>query len=247
MNIKRGFLFIMAFSCFSSFSLANNLNIGVYIWSNCFKKLKSSEITNFIETKDIERIELSYKPYSEEQSVRDWTKKITDRGKEVEIILSEPSYIFPEKWPEVRNRLIDIFESGHNVHFDIEPHILPDFKENKVKYLELFLNLLQKTNFIAKQYKKKLSVAISISHYKSVINEIFNNSDLVVFMAYGFKNVKRINRIIDSHEKEKVAIALRAKDFENEKELLEYIHEINNLTSIRIFIIQNLRQWKELR
>ena len=237
----------MAFSPLGILSSSNNPTLGVYIWSACFEELGITKIARFIETKNIERIDLSYKPYSEREDVRDWTRKLIGQGKVVEIVLSEPSYIFPEKWFEVKSKLLSIFKSGYNVHFDIEPHILPDFKRNKDQYLKLFVALLTKAHLIAMQYNKKTSVAISISHYKSVIDNIINNSDLVVFMAYGFKNTKKICRIVNPYEQEKIALALRGKDFTREKELFQYINNIAKLSGIRIFIIHNLRQWKELK
>ncbi len=237
----------MALFPFTNSSSASELKLGVYIWSSCFEKLDISKVDNFIESRNIQRVELSYKAYLERESVRRWTRGLVSRGKEVDIILSEPTYIFPEKWGELRKKLIDIFDLGFNIHFDIEPHILPDFKEKKHKYLKLFVILLKKTHLIADKYQRRLSVAISVSHYKSAIKEIFDNSDLVVFMVYGFKNTKRINRIVASYKTDKTALALRGKDFTNEKELLDYIHNINRLTGISIFIIQNLRQWEELK
>ncbi len=247
MKIKTIFLFQIALFLFGSSSYSKKLSLGVYAWSGCFEKLKMSEIVKFIKTEDIKRIELSYRPFVERKDIRDLVRKLSKSGKKIDIVLSEPTYIFSEKWHEIRSKLIYIFKSGYNVHLDLEPHILHDFKEKKEIYLKLFVNLLEKVHLIANKYGKKVSVAINMNHYKDVIEDIFSNSDLVVFMAYGFKNAKKIKEIIYSYKKEKVALALRAKDFTNEDKLFRLISNITKLTGIKIFIIQNLREWIKLK
>ena len=237
----------MALFLFGSSSQAKRLSLGVYIWSGCFEKLKVREVARFIEAEGIERIELSYRPFIDRRDVRDLAKELYANGKEVDIVLSEPKYIFPERWHEVKSELIDTFKSGFDVHLDIEPHILPDFKEKKEKYLELFVRLLERVHLLAQEHGRKVSVAISVSHYRCVISSIFKNSDLVVFMVYGAKNLKKVDRIVNPYRKSKIALALRAKDFESEKKLIGFIGKVNRLTGINIFIIQNLRDWEELR
>lgn len=246
MSIKSFFLIPMILFSTATFSFATEMSLGVYIWSTDLEMSGISEIDKFIETKKIKRIELSYKPFAESEKVRAWMKKLKAQGKAVDLVLSEPLYIFPDKWHEVKNRLIDIYKSGYDVHFDVEPHILPDFKENSDEYLELFIGLLRKAHSLGKRFGKKTSVAISVSHYKRVMDDIFENSDLVVFMSYGFKSVRRVEHIVSSYDKNRVAVALRAKDFSSEKELLEYIKDVAERTDVKIFIVHNLRQWKTL-
>ncbi len=209
--------------------------------------MKIQEIERLIKTKGIERIELSYRPFVEKKVVRDLVKRLSKSGKEIDIVLSEPTYIFPEKWHEVKRELLSIFESGFGVHLDIEPHILPDFKEEKERYLKLFINFLKMVSWCAKRYGKSVSVAVSVKHYNSVIKDIFKNSDLVVYMIYGVKNVNKVVRVVDEYKNRQIAIALRANDFLDREELFRFMEKISKLSGVNVFIIQNLRQWKELK
>ncbi len=247
MKVRAIFLLFTALFLFGGSSYANTLHLGVYIWSDCFNEFKISDIVRFIDREGIKRVELSYRPYFERESVRDLAKRLVSQGIKVDIVLSEPTYIFPEKWQEVRNKLIGIFKSGFNVHLDIEPHILPDFKEKRDEYLKLFVSFLYKVHVLARNYGKDVSVAITVSHYKGAVLDILRSSDLVVFMVYGVKNPNRIEREVSTYDRSKIALALRAKDFKSEKELFEFINGVSRLTGVKAFIIQNLRQWKGLK
>jgi len=246
MRTKTFLFFLTAIWLFGSSSYAKKPSLGVYIWSGCFEKISLQEIERFIEVRGIERIELSYRPFVEREDVRGLAGKLAVRGKEVEIVLSEPTYIFPEKWNEVKGKLVDIFKSGFDVHLDIEPHILPNFKENEGKYLEFFVSFLRKVHLVAREYRKKVSVAISVSHYRSVIKAISKNSDLIVLMVYGIKRPDKIYRIVNAYKRNRLALALRAEDFQSGKELIEFINDVSRITGVGTFIIQNLRQWKRL-
>ena len=247
MKIKRIFLFVVVMLMFAGSSFANQkLKFGVYIWSSSFDDLKLSNIEKFVSSKGIDIVELSYKPFSENKDIKAWAKNLVLQGKDVEIVLSEPKYIFPERWGVVEDRLNNIFSSGFDVHLDIEPHILNGFKEDKAKYLKLFVEFLNKVHAVAEKYKKGVSVAITTRHYKGVIDDIARSSNRMVFMIYGVKNLKKIQETIEPYVRYNVAIAFRAEDFKSEAEFLSFMDKISLLTDVKIFIVQNLRQWDEL-
>ena len=232
---------------FSGSTFANRkLKLGVYIWSGSFEELKLSDIEKFVSSKGVNIVELSYKPFAGNREIRAWAKNLKLQGEDVEIVLSEPRYIFPERWSEVEDRLNHIFRSGFNVHLDIEPHILNGFKEEKAKYLKLFVEFLNKVHTVAKKYKKRVSVAITIRHYKGVIDDIARDSDRVVFMIYGVKSLRKIQEDVKPYARYNIAIALRAGDFKNETEFMRFMSGTSYLTGVKMFIVQNLKQWDRL-
>ncbi len=222
----------------------------VYIWSKDLELYPFDFIKNFLIAKGINKVRISFSPIEKDRKLMDLLNNLKKYNIYVELTLSEPNFIFPEKWDKVRNQVESIVSMGYNVHLDIEPHILLDFKDNKEKYLNLFVNLLKKIYFITKSYGHKLTVAITPKHYTDFLSEIISNCDEVVVMDYGKKSINKLsvhlNPIISLTSKEKVTLAIRAKDFKNELEMEEFIDEVFYKIGIHSFTIQNLRQFVEI-
>lgn len=222
----------------------------IYIWSKDLELYSFDFIRNFLIAKGINKVRISFSPIEKDRELVDLLNNLKKYNIHVELTLSEPDFIFPEKWDKVRSKVESIVSMGYDVHLDIEPHILSDFKDNREKYLNLFVNLLKKIYSMTKFYGHKLTVAISPKHYTEFLSEIISNCDEVVVMDYGKRNINklsvRLNPIISLTSKEKITLAIRAKDFENELEMEEFIDEIFNKIGIRSFAIQNLRQLVEI-
>ncbi|TCK06696.1 hypothetical protein [Phorcysia thermohydrogeniphila] len=256
--MKKAILLLILFLIFPLLSWSNsakadcgNYRKGIYIWSKAFRVYSLEEINEFIVSRDIVAVKVSASAVIGSKEVKQFIERLKSEGIEVELVLSEPTYIFPEKWEKVKAKMEAIMEMGYDVHFDVEPHTLPDFKENRELYLALFVELLKKAYALTKQYGHRLTIAVNPYHYREVIPEVISNCDGTVVMIYGTKSVRRIAKLLSpflSYEPESsVTLALRARDFEGELEMKSLMEKVCERTGVSSFVVHNLRQWKKLR
>ena len=252
--MKKVILLLVLFLIFPLLSWFNSAKAdcgsyrkGVYIWSKAFRVFPVEEINEFIASRDIAAVKVSASAVMGSKEVKQFIERLKSEGIEVELTLSEPTYIFPEKWEKVKAKMEAILKMGYDVHLDVEPHTLPDFKENRELYLALFVELLKKAHALTKQYGHRLTVAVTPYHYREVIPEVISNCDGTVVMIYGTKSAGKIAKLLSpflsSEPESNVTLALRAKDFKSELEMENLMEEVCKKTGVVSFVVHNLRQW----
>ena len=127
------------------------------------------------------------------------------------------------------------------VHLDIEPHAVQKYKKDRRKAQKAYMKMLR---YFYTRLDAKMHLSVSLpAHLKSRdYREISALVDRVVIMDYGSADPDRILRRMRHARKAipdaKLVLALRASDFESERQLERTIHIIAQRTSLRHFAIQ---------
>jgi hypothetical protein len=223
-------------------------SLGVYLWSRGLEKYSNREVMDFIKFYNISNAAIPYKSYFNREKTRQLVEQLKAQHVKVELVISNPEYILPDKWAKFKEKLVKIFKSGFNAHLDIEPHTLIDYQKNRDMYLRFFIELLKKIHSLAKEFGKSISVDINPIIFSGYVDEIVSNSDNVILMIYETKKTVKINALVKPYQNQKAAyndkeiyIALRASDFRSLKELKSFLQVLSKSTEVKTFFIQNFR------
>jgi len=212
-------------------------NRSVYLWSPTFNAISNETIMDFLEAKGIKRIALSAGSKVDRHKMLDFIEQTKNDNLSVELIVGANEWVFPENHERAAILTATAAEHTGMIHLDIEPHTLPDYKENQEEYHRNYLKLLESVNTAIDD--NKLSVSIPVHWPAEVYQEIEKLVDTIYIMAYGKKNIDALeNSLAVSSEMipdEKYVIALRVNDFEDEWELENIFEMLNKRMNINQF------------
>ncbi|MDQ6996370.1 MAG: hypothetical protein Q9M82_02790 [Mariprofundus sp.] len=135
------------------------------------------------------------------------------------------------------------------IHLDIEPHAVAALKGKPDKIQSTYLALLR---YLRSHLPETLRMSVSLpAHWKAEdYRRISELVDSVVIMDYGSADPERILRRLksarDAIPDYKLTLAIRASDFNSERELEQAVDTIMQRTSIRHFAIQALGGYLKL-
>ncbi|MCP3925892.1 MAG: hypothetical protein GY714_25270 [Desulfobacterales bacterium] len=220
----------------------------VYIWSKDFNKYSNEFLTRAFIAKEIKRVIISGSKNLNYRKLKKFIRTAKENKISVELMISVNSWVRPEKWERVKRKLTFLLGFSNNIHLDIEPHVLHDFKKNREKYKKYFLNLICK---ISKRMggDGKLYISLPAIYRSEFINIINNSVDGIYIMAYGTKKSKTISIRISSFKevpKEKLVFALRPGDFSSELEIEMFIDNITENNGFSSFAFHEFNQFYKL-
>lgn len=112
-----------------------------------------------------------------------------------------------------------------SIHLDVEPHALDDFKTNQAAYFAKYIQLLSDAEAFCKKQNLQLEVSIPLNYPEDVLDKIFSVCSKVYLMAYENTDPDFIVRKYEEEVKRgknKIVLALRAKDFQNRAQMDEH-------------------------
>lgn len=201
----------------------------VYIWSKSIMEHEPEMISDYADLNGFNELIISYK--SDPKYLKR-LKTFIDKNytRRISIMTGNNSLInggFGRLSDSIASQLNMGFVKG--LHLDVEPHTFDDFKENKDKYFNKYLKLIDSAAVFCKRYNLRLSVSIPLNYPDTVLKKLFSVCDKVYLMAYENVKVDFIQKKIAeelSLNKEKVVLALRTKDFETRAEMNEHFMKI---------------------
>lgn len=221
----------------------------IYIWSEAFGQTDNTFLVQALEAKAVTTIVLSAaKSVIQGQKFADFLKLTTLHQIKIELILSDNSWIEPEKWPKAEERIKELLAVSHTLHLDIEPHTLPDYKAKKETYNKAFLELIGKIRALTGD-KTGLAISLPTLYDQEFVNAIGAQVDRIYVMAYGKaaqQSMDKKLRPFANIPSDKLVLALRPDDFSSELELERFIDQTSQGLGIRAFAFHDLPQFFRL-
>lgn len=191
----------------------------LYIWSKTLEKHTTSFIYDYIHLNQFTDLLVSYK------NDKDYLKTLNSFAStlhkqttvQVHLMLGQNKLLYGGV-----KELLDSLQSGVNlkiikgIHLDIEPHTQSGFKDNKEKYFQLYLQLVNTVSAFCNENNLSLSVSIPLHYPEEVILPVFKLCRRVMLMAYENVDpdfISKKTKEETSISSEKTVLALRAKDF----------------------------------
>ena len=219
-------------------------NRSIYIWDNIFDNYKLPFLLSYIEKEDFKNVIVSYNQKQNNNELkRNFIDTLFNKGVNVEIMTGKNSLLGsnPVPYYDSITQSLD-FNKISALHLDVEPHTFDDWSSNKTKYLDQYIELLDKSLIFCDKNEIKLSVSIPLHFPKEYIDKIYQRCHLVYFMAYENIKTDYIVRKVKDYDPSKTIIALRTEDFKNLLEIETKIIDIQTQYIPNQFIIHDLRR-----
>ena len=219
--------------------------LSLYVWSSSFKEYDNTFILDLIARHGIQKIYLSLgSGESLVAKAKHFVKRARAEGVSVHLMVGNNHLVFPAS----RGRLKELTALAdkldvEGIHLDTEPHTFADWDEEKVRYLNLYTDMLHAARELADEKGLRLGVSIPVFYDAATLRSIYRLSDEVNVMAYGSRDVDRLmNRTAEerSISREKTRIALRTKEFKSAQDLRALLAELASASSVSRFAVHDL-------
>lgn len=221
---------------------------GIYIWSRDFNHYENKFLIRVFVAKGVSTVIISASEKTDVNKLQRFIAKAASYNISTELMISENTWVLPEKWDRVENKLTRLLSYTSSVHLDIEPHVLDDYKLNRKKYTTYFLSMVEKTSALLKG-KANLTISLPVSHTPDFVEKVSEYADRIYIMAYGTRNVETMGRRLKSFKRvppDKVVLALRPDDFSTELQLEHFIDRLTEMYGITAFAFHDLGQFFHL-
>jgi hypothetical protein len=201
----------------------------VYIWSKSLLSYTPEMVTEYCDLNDFNHLIISYK--NDKQYIKQLNEFINKNYSRTISVMTGNNNLIDGKFRAFSDSLASQLPLNFvkGLHLDVEPHTLPDFKENKDAYFSKYMKLLDSAAVFCKRKNLRLSVSIPLHYPDTVLKKIFSVCDQVYLMAYENVKVEVITKKIAEEialNKDKVVLALRTKDFESRQQMNEHFKKI---------------------
>ena len=219
----------------------------IYMWSRTFNKTENSNIINFLKSKSISSVLLSFSTGLHKEKALDFMSGAKRKQINVVFMKSISEWLNEDHREAILHNISELVKySPAGLHLDIEPHLFDNWRENNYAILDKYIKML---HYIRQNYHGELSVSIPIMYPDRILQDIYKIADKVYIMAYGRTNIKKLAQKVKEelgYGKQKSVIAVKCKDFKNEHNFENYIEKILSTTSIDNIAIYNFKQYLEL-
>lgn len=223
-------------------------NRSLYIWSKDFNRLDNADIMAFLEAKQITTVLLSDGRGVPPGKRDAFLEMLAKRRIKAELIIGDNSWIFKRKHKRAVEKTLVAAEQTGRIHFDIEPQAMDGYRTNKADYIRLYLDLIRKTskNLLGRQF----TIAVPFHWPGTVYRELADSADRLFVMAYGSDDpdivLRRLAPALEAVGPEKLAVALRPEDFQDEWAMEKMIERIQFETGIDTFGIHDIGHFLNL-
>lgn len=220
----------------------------LYLWSGGVQNTPTPLLIAFCKAKGVERLLVSFQKKTDKTQFSRLVHGAKEAGITVVPMISDISWLFDENWPETRTRLKQICAIQPDLHLDIEPHQLADYKENPDRHQKDYRILLARIRDhqpVGATLSVSLPVWLPPEHTAAIAPFV----DRIYCMAYGiptaFRLVEKTRPFTAAANTTPVTIALRAKDFATELAMERYMDEITQIAGLQHFAIHQFREYQK--
>jgi|GEM_PF-5404439 len=225
----------------------------MYVWSSTFSELSNESLVKELKLAKCKKVILSINQDNAlKMKAYELNKLLIKANIELHMMIANNKYIYANE----ESKLIEAVEylsdipGVKGIHLDVEPHVLPELKDNRDKYQDMYVDMLKKVWKTTKSKGLKLSVSIPVFYETDKLQKIYSYADKVYLMAYETPNVDFIIRKTKEEiaiDKSKTIIALRTKDFKSRDTMNQFIQQLQSALGHSEFAIHDLKSWATLK
>lgn len=214
-------------------------NRSLYVWKRAFDDTPPQFLIQFCVLRNIKRIYVSASRYTENSPA---IKVLKSAGLVIIPLYSENSWSLTHKHERALERISALPDETQEIHLDIEPHALDNWREDEYQKLKEYVLLLSK---IRKGFKGNISVSIPAIYPIEMYPEIYKYVDRVEFMIYGKSSSQTVQKLKQLYSSSiPTSLAVRTTDFENELAMEAFIEKViaHGITNITLFDFGSYRE-----
>lgn len=214
----------------------------LYLWSDEFNQYTNQQLLALVTTKKIKNVLLSNgKPMNQAKRLQ-FIKDADKRGLQITQLIGEPNWARAANHAKALAKIEQHSHYSNSINLDIEPHTLSSFSGNEKQVLAQYLDLIEQVRL--RHPNINLSVSVPYHWPEHVYQTLADQVDQIFIMAYGStsleKITQRVKRIVNATALDKVVVALRQEDFNNELALEEIIEALAQATGIHSYAVHKI-------
>ena len=223
----------------------------VYLWSGTFAEFENKFLVEYIKYNEFSTVMLSIgKDETLIPKAINFTETLNENGISVHLMIGENKLLKESSSLELDTRLRLCFTIPvDGVHLDVEPHVLEDWDLRRDWLENQYKSILYTSALFAEANGLDLSVSIPVHYEQSLLEEVYENADKVMLMAYEHPDVAYIDRKVKEEmaiAPEKTVIALSHKDFQNRYLMENFMTELSSSKGFNQFALHDLKGLIEL-
>ena len=220
-----------------------------YLWSSTFADLSNESIVNELKNNKCKKLLLSINQDNVlKMKAFELNKLLAKENIELHMMIANNNYIYADQAANLKESIDYVLEIPgiKGIHLDIEPHTIPELKDDRAKYQDLYVAMLKRVKQQINNRGLKLSISIPVFYEKEKLKKMYALVDKVYIMAYENPSVDYITRKTEEEraiDKSKTIIALRTKDFKNKEGMTQFIQQLTLSLGIDELAIYDFKTW----
>jgi hypothetical protein len=226
-------------------------NRSMYLWSKAWMDKSATEIITNVRVWDIQKLLISAGGSEAHWPQFKQLVNMAERNElKCELLIGNNRWLssnMTSKLDSVWNKIAELPIEG--IHLDLVVHTFDGFQDSPDAFFLLYMNRVREASAFCKIHNLRLEVSIPLTYPAEVLQELEMLCDEGVVMAYETKGPKQIqNRIAEELiiGKDKISVALRAKDYVSKASMENDFRELKQLIKVKNTVLHDYQTYKIL-
>jgi hypothetical protein len=226
-------------------------NRSMYLWSKAWMDKSATEIITNVRVWNINKLLVSAGGSEAHWPQFKQLVNMAERNElKCELLIGNNRWLSSNITPKldsVWNKIAELPIEG--IHLDIEVHTFDGFQDSPDAFFLLYMNRIREASEFCKIHNLRLEVSIPLTYPAEILQELEMLCDEIVVMAYETKGPKQIqNRIAEELiiGKDKISVALRAKDYVSKASMETDFRELKELIKVKNAVLHDYQTYKIL-
>ncbi len=223
----------------------NTKKRGVYIWSKVFAQNSAGFLAEYVAYNHFNKVIVAGSKHDKLIDKKIKFAQYTKNKADYYVMFGSNKLFYNDS---INNYIASVLANYNSVnvkgiHLDIEPHTFDEWKTQRMKLLNRYIDMVGWVNSYCKNNNLRLEISIPLYYNPDVVDKLFSKVDRIYFMAYeNIKNeyIARKLSTFSDFSKNKIEIALRTEDFANRIELEQKMDTLEHITNIHNFTYHDL-------
>ncbi len=223
----------------------------IYLWSKAWMDKSATEIITNVRVWNIQKLLVSAGGSEAHWPQFKQLVNMAERNElKCELLIGNNRWLSSNITPKldsVWNKIAELPIEG--IHLDIEVHTFDGFQDSPDAFFLLYMNRIREASAFCKIHNLRLEVSIPLTYPAEILQELEMLCDEIVVMAYETKGPKQIqNRIAEELIicKDKMSVALRAKDYVSKASMETDFRELKELIKVKNTVLHDYQTYKIL-
>ena len=226
-------------------------NRSMYLWSKAWMDKSATEIITNVRVWNVQKLLVSAGGSEAHWPQFKQLVNMAERNElKCELLIGNNRWLSSNITPKLDSVWKKIAELPiEGIHLDIEVHTFDGFQDSPDAFFLLYMNRIREASAFCKIHNLRLEVSIPLTYPAEILQELEMLCDEIVVMAYETKGPKQIqNRIAEELiiGKEKISVALRAKDYVSKASMETDFRELKELIKVKNTVLHDYQTYKIL-